>query len=121
MPYTLYKLIHLLGIFCVIAGTVGIAYHAYLGGKKSDGAAAKIGTMLHGIGLFVVLLGGFGMLARLGVSVMSGWVIAKLVIWILIGGLVAFPYKKPEESIKAVFAIILLATLAGYLALYKPF
>lgn len=121
MPYTLYKLIHLLGIFCVVAGTVGIAYHAYLGGKKSDGTAARVATILHGLGLFVVLLGGFGMLARLGASVMSGWVIAKLVIWFLIGGIIAFPYKKPEQALRAVFAIIVLATIAGYIALYKPF
>ncbi len=121
MPLTLYKLIHLLGIFCVIAGIAGMCFHAASGGRKDDGSTNKIAGMLHGIGLFIVLLGGFGMLARLGVSVMSGWVIAKLIIWIIIGGAIAFPYRQPRNAIAVAFGIILLATAAGYLGLYKPF
>ena len=122
MSFNFYNVIHLLGLFGVLLALGGISFHAASGGSKTDPSSpSKIAGMLHGIGLFLVLLGGFGMLAKLGASVVAGWVMVKLFIWIIIGGLIAVPYRKPEHATKIVFLIIVLAITSAYMAIYKPF
>ncbi|NND70723.1 MAG: hypothetical protein HKN43_04010 [Rhodothermales bacterium] len=120
MSATVYKLIHLVGIFAVLIAVGGICFHAAVGGAKSN-EKHRLATLLHGVGLFLVLLGGFGMLAKLSISVASGWVLVKLAIWIAIGALVAIPYRKPDQAINVAMLTLLLAIVAGVLALYKPF
>ena len=120
MSVSIYKLIHLIGIFAVLLGLGGMCFHAASGGTKGKDATSKLTGMLHGIGLFIVLLGGFGLIARLGESFASGWVIAKLLIWIVIGAAIAIPYRQPKNAIAVVFGVLLLAAIAGYLGINKP-
>lgn len=94
--------------------------------KMSSGEARingrKPAMITHGIGLFLVLLGGFGMLARLGiVSGLPGWIYGKLAVWVLLGVLVLVIAKRPNWSKSVWWATITLPLIAAYLALYKPF
>lgn len=122
MSQTFYLLVHLLGIFLLLTGLAGVSVHAANGGTKQNSRTRKLTAILHGVGAFLVLLGGFGMLARLGITgAFPGWVWAKLVIWLLLGGAVVLPYRRPDFARIAIVLIPLLCLVAAWLAVYKPF
>jgi Na+/H+ antiporter NhaB len=78
--------------------------------------------MVHGLGVLFILVGGFGMLARLGlVSAMPGWIIAKLVIWVLVASAAGWVYRGAGVARAFLLALPFIALLAAFFALYKPF
>jgi hypothetical protein len=124
ISYQAYKVIHLIGIFLTLAALAGLALAAANGATKQTNSARKLISASHGLGLFIVLLGGFGLLARLGMvhgAAFPGWVWAKLAIWIVVGALVVVPYRRPDLARSVFLAIPLLGGLAAWLAIFKPF
>ena len=120
MSYLFYKVVHLAGIFLMLLALGGVATHAQNGGTKQDNSARKKLAFFHGGGLFLILLGGFGMLAKLGIHwPWPSWVIAKFTIWILLGGLIALLYRKPAFASRGLYITFVLAFLAAYVAIYK--
>jgi hypothetical protein len=116
-----YKFIHFLGIFMVLMAYGAMVLNALVGdGRKMP---MRAGVMIsHGLGLFLVLLGGFGMLARMGiVSAFPGWILAKLAIWLVLGGLVAVVNRVPLAAKPLWYGVLVLAGLAAYLGGFKPF
>lgn len=120
-----YEIIHIIGIALTMAAMGGIAIHAAEGGTRKGTRARKAIMIAHGVGMFLILLGGFGMLARIGmpggIGAFPGWLWGKIVVWFLIGGISGAPYRKPEMAMPVMVATPLLAGLAAYFALYKPF
>ena len=122
MSEAFYTLLHLFGIFLMIAGLAGAAIHAANGGTKHGSKTRSLTGMLHGIGALLALVGGFGLLAKRGITwPLPGWAWFKLVIWLVLGGLIVLPYRQPGRARVIAIVVPLLALLAGYLALYKPF
>jgi hypothetical protein len=79
-------------------------------------------AITHGIGMVLVLVGGFGMLARLGIFwPWPGWVIGKIIIWLVLGVLVALIGRLPALAKPLWWVTIALGAIAAYLALNKPF
>lgn len=122
ISYTVYRLVHILGVLVLFLALGGISIHA----ANSTGEAARrlrrLVMATHGIGLFIILLGGFGMLARLGITGgLPGWIWAKLTIWLILGGIVMLPLRIPALARPIWFLVPLLGTAAAYIALYKPF
>lgn len=114
-----YKVVHIFGLFLIFTGLGGRLVQAMLG---SDGNAQvrKLTGIAHGVGLLLVLISGFGALAKLGIG-FPGWVIAKLAIWLVIGGIIVVIRKNPGSASWLWWVLPLLGGFAGYLALYKPF
>ncbi len=120
--YQLYKVVHFLGILLTFVALGGQILHVRNGGDKASNSGRALVGATHGIGLFLVLLGGFGMLARMGLSFGDApWVHAKLLIWLLLGGVVALPYRVPASAKALWFVVPLLGALAAGIAIYKPF
>ena len=121
MPYEVYKVLHLVGVFAILLSLGGISIHMASGGSRSSIARRLVG-MTHGVALLVTLVAGFGLLARLGLAhPMPGWAIGKIVIWLLLGASPTLIYRKPQLA-KAFFALVLvLGATAAWLAVYKPF
>jgi hypothetical protein len=116
MDLTFYKLIHILGLLLVFVQLGGAA----VGGMESPWR--KTHSTLHGLGLLLMLVGGFGMLAKLDIGFpWPGWVWAKLTIWLLLGASATLIRKVPEKSRLWLALGVLLGTLAAFMALYKPF
>lgn len=122
IPYQIYKIIHLLGVFMVVLALGGLATHAINGGGKEHPWRKGI-AITHGVGLLISLIGGFGALARLGLAhdSLPGWIYAKLVIWLYFGALMALLIRRKQMAKKMWFVMILLVGCAAYLAGYKPF
>ena len=121
LPHQVYKLVHVLGIALVYSALGGILVHVLNGGDKATLGARKLVAATHGIGMLLILVGGFGMLARLGLDFgASHWVHVKLLIWLLLGAAVALPWRVPALT-KPLWAVApLLGMAAAALALYKP-
>lgn len=121
MPYVVYLAIHFLGIFGLVVVLSAALGRGALG--ADDPWRSRL-VRLHGLALFVVLLGGFGMLARLGVdhgALFAGWVWIKLGIWLTLGALLVAAKRSPTWSARSLVLVPLLATLAGLIAYAKPF
>lgn len=124
MPYTTYKLLHFFGIFLLIAALAASSMNAMRGGNRTEWPWRQALGASHGIAAFLILLGGFGMLARLGVmhdDGLPGWVIAKLVIWFALAAAIVLPRLGQGYAKALMAALPLLAVGAGALALFKPF
>ncbi len=120
--YQLYNVVHIVGIVCIMAGLGGIALTAGSAGSEAR-STRQLAMVFHGVGAFLILLGGFGMLARLGiVQGMSwpGWVWGKAVVWGILGIAVLFPYRFPGTARPLLLLLPILGGLAAYLAIYKP-
>jgi hypothetical protein len=121
IPFMVYKAFHLVGIMLTVAALGGMAIHAANGGIRAQSLTRTLTTAAHGLGLLLILVAGFGMLARLGLQASSGWVVVKLGIWLLLAVAVLIPYRRPQFARALFLAVPLLAALAGIMALTKPF
>lgn len=117
-----YKVVHLVGMFVVYMALGAAIFHSANGGSKDTNSRRKLVGITHGLGMFIILLGGFGMLARMGLtSGFPGWIWAKLVIWVLVGAALALASRLPKLAIGLWAAMPVIGGLAAYIALYKPF
>jgi hypothetical protein len=121
MPYEVYKVLHLAGVFMVIMSSGALAMHVANGGTK-DHKFHKPAMMFHGIGLLVVFVAGFGLMARIGVMGFPwpAFVFMKVGIWLCFGGMGAVIYRKPQLASKLWWIVWLLAATAAWVAVYKP-
>ena len=124
ISYEAYKVIHLIGVFLTVAAIAGLALSAAGGATRQGNPSRRLISAGHGLGLVIALVGGFGLLARLGAmhgGGLPGWVCAKLLIWLIMGALVAVPYRRPDLARSVFLAVPLLGGVAAWLAIFKPF
>ena len=114
MSYQIYKLTHYAGLFLIL-----ISLGAYAFGAAASNKAKAMG---HGIGLVLMLVGGFGMLARLQISwPFPGWAIGKVLIWLAFGGSIAVFKRRLLPPTIGLGLMLVLGLVAAGLAIYKPF
>ncbi len=121
MPYSAYKLLHFFGIIMTFTALGGVFAHAASGGTRETSGARPWLAFLHGAGGLLILVGGFGMQAKVVGLGWPGWLIAKLVIWTILGAGSFFPYRKPAAARPFLAIFPLLGMVAAYLVLFRPF
>jgi hypothetical protein len=131
ISYATYKLIHIIGILLVFLSLGGRVHQATVEGRgvaigqgRLRAAGGRALGVTNGIGLFLILLGGFGLMARMGVThglSWPGWLWAKVAIWITFGVLLALTFRSPALARPLWLIVPLLGATAAYLALFKPF
>jgi hypothetical protein len=113
MSYEIYKVLHLFGLVTLFA-SLGALTIVPLDRRKPF-------MMLHGIAAVIMLVAGFGLLARLQLmGSMPGWVHAKIAIWVILGATPVILKKKPNLAFKVLLLSLLLGGAAAFLAIYKP-
>jgi hypothetical protein len=120
IPFLVYKTFHLVGVMLTVVALGGMAIHAANGGTQEQSLTRRLTTASHGTGLLLVLVAGFGMLARLEGSAVRGWVVIKLLIWLVLGLAALVPYRRPQFARVLFFVVPLLAALAAIVAITKP-
>jgi hypothetical protein len=121
VPVLIYKNLHLIGVFMILVALGGLILQQINAGVRGQ-AWRKPVAITHGIGMVLVLVGGFGMLARLGIHwPWPGWVVGKIIIWLVFGVLIALIGRAPALAKPLWWVTIALAAIAAYLALNKPF
>lgn len=121
MTYEFYKILHFTGIMLLFFG-LSTALTLKMAGAAFTGSVKKMAFLTHGIGLFLLILGGFGLLARLGFrGNIPAWALAKLGIWLLLGGAISLAKRRGQIGWPLMVLFIGLGTTAAWLATTKPF
>ncbi|MGZ3723746.1 MAG: hypothetical protein ACXVA9_12475 [Bdellovibrionales bacterium] len=120
MPVEFYKVLHLCGILMLFSGLAAL-WGVYSSGTAPAKNRRLALAMIHGFGMLFVLVGGFGMAAKLGMmSNLPVWIYLKLSIWLLLGGSMVLAKRKSQWGPGLLLFWVALGTSAAYLALYKP-
>lgn len=130
ISYGVYRLIHFLGIFLLLTALGGALMRGMMGtvattALATDGGAAdrrmrRLIALSHGLAMLLILVGGFGMLARLDVG-MPGWIYGKLAVWLALGAMLALARRMAGRARTLWFAVPALAFVAAWIAYTKPF
>ena len=131
MTLAAYKVVHILGVLFLFTALGSLLAAAWPSGNAAGSAGAgsnagplrKRAGLTHGLALVLVLVSGFGMLARLGSSapgVWGLWVWLKLLTWLLLGAGLTLIRRQPRWAPGLWLLLPVLGGLAAYLALYKP-
>jgi hypothetical protein len=110
MDYPTYKIIHLIGVAALALG---------IGGMMPGGANRKIFSILQGIALLVMLVSGFGLLAKLHLG-FPHFAMVKTVIWVVLG-VIPILLRRLRVPVAAGIAISLsLIGIMAWLGVLKP-
>jgi hypothetical protein len=105
-----YHIIHIIGIALLVLG---------IGGMMAGGEKRKTFVMLQGIGLLVMLVSGFGLLAKLGLGY-PHFAIVKTVLWVVIAMLPMLFRKLKTPLAAEVLIVLILVGIMAYLGVVKP-
>ncbi len=115
MSLPFYHIIHLIAVMALFAGT-GAAL-----ASADHGATRKFGAILRGVALLLLIVTGFGLLAKLDImKSMPVWVWLKLAIWMIAAVLPVFVKRKLLPATTAVFIALALGGVAAWLGYLKP-
>ncbi len=121
MPYEIYKILHLTGIFLLVSGLVGVLALAW-SGHGMKGPVKTFAFITHGTGLLFLLVSGFGLLARLGLAreAMPMWIYVKLSIWLIMAVMISALKRKGAIGWPLYFLMLAIFMTATYFGIYKP-
>ena len=120
MSYEFYKILHLTGLVLLFSGLVSLLTLKVVGAEV-NGPAKKFAFITHGIGLFFILLSGFGLLARLNlVRDLPNWIYVKLAIWLYFGLTIALIKRKGQLGWMLYIPMLVIFIAAAYVAINKP-
>ncbi|WP_413558294.1 hypothetical protein [Bdellovibrio sp. HCB209] len=121
MTYEFYKIAHMLGLITLFFGFGGLLVTTYAG-VTLNSKARLMSFATHGMGLLLLLIGGFGMLAKMGImKQLPGWALAKLGIWVIMGAAISIVKRKGHIGWPIAILLFGLGTTAAMLAITKPF
>ena len=108
MSAKFYLILHLIGVIALFYALGGLALHAYKGGTRNFSARRFIMTV-HGLTMMLVLISGFGLLAKTGVSwPWPFWVWGKLGAWLILGGAPSSLIRTKTKWAKGLYWLALL-------------
>lgn len=121
-----YRVLHLFGIFllfCTLGGLTMLAWQTRgaQAVKEEVTAARKRLVMVHGLALIVILVAGFGLMAKLGM--MKGWptwIYGKLAIWVVLGAAATAVRKLADHGKLWIVLLPVFGAVAAYLAILHP-
>jgi hypothetical protein len=122
MSLHFYNVLHVVGIIMLFLGIGGAVIRSFLANNSGSnvGNLERFVLINHGVGLLLVLVAGFGQMARIGAQ-FSSWIVVKIIIWLFLASLVMFIKKKPELKSVWWYGALLTGGFAAYLGIYKPF
>lgn len=115
MSYEVYKVMHIVTLFLFFAGMGSI----FLGGANS-----RVVKIMTGVSSLLILVGGMGLIARIGIKhgeAWPKWLLAKVAIWLLLAVLVPVLGKRIGKCSPLFFILWGLGVAAAIIAVYQPF
>lgn len=120
MSYEILKWVHLSMIFLILLNLGGACVHLMSGGTTNYSTRKALG-MISGVALLLVATTGFLLAKHLYPSEpLHGWVYAKFLVWLYLGGVIALIHRKPKSAGLLLTSILVVASLGAFLAIFKP-
>jgi len=113
MPIAFYKILHILSAFALFAVLGGVLMSAANGVTKERNEWRKKASITHGVGLLLLLISGFGLLAKNGLG-FPAWAGIKLVLWLSLGALLPLAYRANNARAKLWWALLGIGFIAAY-------
>lgn len=117
MPIQFYQILHVFGAFMIMLAYGGLIVRSAL--KQDSPGVRRMGAITSGIGLLLMLVSGFALLHKLQYG-FPAWAIFKMVLWAVLGGLIVFINRKPEQAQSLWYTTLLLGLVATLLVYLKP-
>ena len=113
MPLVFYQVLHVISLLALSAFAYGIICSDH----------NKTLKKLYGLASFFVLLGGFGLIARLGYNFKDNpWLTVKLIVWFALSAGIPILVKRTNLSrFKLGVLILLLLFIAVFMVYVRPF
>ncbi|NOY00522.1 MAG: hypothetical protein GXP30_12415 [Verrucomicrobia bacterium] len=115
MQYEHYKFLHMMGLISMFIGMGGMITYSK-GSSPFKGLIAGF----HGTGLILLLIGGFGIAAKLHMG-FPKWMMFKLVIWIVLGAMIVLAKRGILKGAALWGTLLFLGALAAFFGTMKPF
>lgn len=113
MSPSLYAFLHVVSGFVL----VGFTFRAF---AHPTGSARGQILKITGIASVIMLVAGFGLLAKLQID-FAGWVIVKLLCWLALSAMAGITYRMPGKAGLLSQVTLGLVALAVYCVYYRPF
>ena len=118
MSYDFYRVLHVVGIILLFSSLGALTAMA----GSTNQAFRRFAGIAHGVALVLVLVAGFGLLARLGMfGAIPTWAWIKLFLWLALAMIIVPLKRKPELGLVLWTGLPILGALAAWLAITKPF
>ncbi len=114
-----YKVLHLSGIFLLFLSLGAFIMKEMA--APDDKRFQRFIFMNHGIALVIILVAGFGNLAADMSRMASGWVLVKMLVWLVMAAIVMLIHKLPRLRQAMFYVVWAFGVLAAYMAVFKPF
>jgi hypothetical protein len=119
ISHEIYKWLHLIGAFLLFAAFGGAILREAPAPGSKDVMRGRL-SMLHGIGLLLLLVAGFGMLARVEAGPgLPGWAWAKLALWLALGGWIVPAHRRKFNRSLVLGGAVAIGALAAWLGIWK--
>lgn len=117
MSYQFYKVLHLVAILFLFTSMGSLAALV----RTGDQGLRRLALVVHGISSVVILVAGFGLLARLGFfGDIPIWAWLKMGIWLLLAMSVLPLLRRPEWGRVLWLVLPVLGGIGAWLAIAKP-
>ncbi len=113
MSILTYQLIHVISLLLLTAAS----FYA-LGAPTPE--RRKKSLMITGILSLLTLVGGFGLLARFDYG-WPGWIIVKVVCWVVLSAMAGLAYRKPKSTCTLAMIGSLAIAVAVFMVYKRPF
>ena len=116
ISYEIYKVLHL---YAVIVMVLSLGINLVVPEK------IKFFSILSGVFTFLALVGGFGLMARLGIKhgqMFPLWITIKMLIWLIIaiGAPIAIKRFAPTRKLIILKVMMMLSLISIIMAVFKP-
>jgi hypothetical protein len=109
----IYQLLHVGGVILLFA----LTFSAFAAPKPERKRKLLAAT---GILSIVVLVAGFGLIAKLYGNQFTGWMIAKMIIWLAVAAFSGIVFRRPGKAGLFSWLTAILGLLAVFLVYTKP-
>ncbi|KAF0095747.1 MAG: hypothetical protein E1N59_523 [Puniceicoccaceae bacterium 5H] len=90
----IYHILHLSGILLLFLSYGGLMGRAMAGSDKPG--LKKFASITGGIALLAIIVGGFGLMARMGYSIKAPWIWVKIGVWVCLAAMNALINRQPK-------------------------
>ena len=110
MDYTTYEIIHLIGVAALALG---------IGGMLAGGEKRKTFAIVQGVALLVMLVSGFGLLAKLHLG-FPHFAMVKVALWLVLGMLPVLLRRLKVPVFGGMVIFLALVSIMAWLGVIKP-